>query len=395
MRKIMGGVNVWPPMSVDVERGLVFLPTGSATVDPYGTHRNAPIPYAGAVVAIKGDTGEPVWHYQIVHHDLWDYDLPSQPIAVDIRKDGKTIPVIIQMNKMGLTFVFHRETGEPVFPIEERPVPQSDIPGERSSPTQPFPTAFEPLTITEFNAEDVWGVTPWERESCREKVASYRSDGMFTPPSTKGSVTMPNGYGGVNWGNAAYVPYKNLLIVNATQLASVSYLLPRGDSREVSLTDHSKGSSVGGPLEDTPYAFLQTPILSPIGAPCTPPPWGTMTAIDMGTGKTVWKIPFGAVPVPFASWFSTPEDWGSPLIGGPMATAGGLVFAGASLDATIRAVDMATGEIVWDEDLPAPGNATPMTYEYKGKQYVVIAAGGNAVAGTKLGDSVVAFALDD
>lgn len=394
MRKIMGGVNVWPPMSVDEERGLVFLPTGSATVDPYGVNRKERIPFANAVVALKGDTGEPVWNYQIVHHDLWDRDMPAQPIAVDIQKDGKTVPAVIQNTKMGLIFVFNRETGEPLFPIEERPVPASDIPGEEASPTQPFPAMPKPLVKQGMTADEAWGVTFWDKGKCAEKISTYRSEGVYTPPSVQGSVTLPNGYGGVNWGNAAYDPDSNLLVVTATQIANVSFMIPRDQAGKVSITDHSN-LDVGGPMEGTPYAYRSTPILSPFGSPCTPPPWGNMTAIDMNSGEVVWKIPFGAVPVPWAPSISTPEAWGSPLIGGPMATAGGLVFAGASLDKTFRAVDLKTGEIIWRHDLPAPGNATPMSYSYKGKQYVVIAAGGNSVAGTALGDSVVAFALPE
>lgn len=394
MRKIMGGANVWPPMSVDEERGLVYLPTGSATVDPFGGHRKDNIPYANAVVALDGDTGEPVWNYQIVHHDLWDYDMPAQPIAVDIRQNGKRVPAVIQNTKMGLVFVFNRETGEPLFPIEERPVPQSDIPGEQSSPTQPFPTMPKPLTRLGLKAEDAWGVFFWDEGKCVDKMKPYRSEGLYTPPSLEGSVTLPSGYGGANWGNATYHPEENLLVVATTQIANVATLIPREQAGKIDINDHSN-LNVGGPLEGTPYLYLSAPILSPFGSPCTPPPWGKLTAIDMDSGEVTWSIPFGAVPVPWAPFITTPEFWGSPLIGGPIATAGGLIFAGASLDKTFRAVDLKSGEVVWRNDLPAPGNATPMTYMYKGKQYVVIAAGGNAVAGTELGDAVVAFALAD
>jgi quinoprotein glucose dehydrogenase len=207
-------------------------------------------------------------------------------------------------------------------------------------------------------------------------------------------VALPNAFGGSNWGNATYHPGTNLLIVATSQIASVNVLIPRDDATPGNIKAGASLDS-GGAMKDTPYKYLSTPILSPLGSPCTPPPWGTMTAIDMDNGEVVWKVPFGAVPVPWAPLFSTPEFWGSPLVGGPMSTAGGLMFAGASLDKKFRALDIETGEIVWRADLPAPGNATPMTYSYKGKQYVVIAAGGNAVAGTALSDAVVAFALDD
>ena len=390
LRTRVGGINVWPPMSVDKERGLVFLPTGSATVDPYGVHRTDKLPYANALVAMDAMTGEPLWHFQILRHDLWDYDLPAQPIVVDITRYGKRIEAVIQFTKTGLMFAFHREDGRPVFPIDERPVPASDIPGEASAPTQPHPLVPIPLTRTELVPDDAWGITFWDRGRCRKEIASLRSEGLHTPPSVQGTVQLPSGYGGVNWGNAAYHPGKNWVIVGATQVANVSVLIPRGESGPLSIKDHSN-FDVGGPLEDTPYQYKSRPILSPFGAPCTPPPWGTMTAIDMDTGQFVWQVPFGRVP---KGLFRTPQSWGSPLIGGPIATAGGLIFAGAALDHYFRALDLESGKLLWESNkLPAPASATPMSYMYKGRQYIVVAAGGNAVAGTELSDAVIAYAL--
>jgi quinoprotein glucose dehydrogenase len=392
MRESIGGVNVWPPMAVDEERNLIFVPTGSATVDPYGANRLGEIPYANAVVALDADTGKPRWHYQMIHHDLWDYDLASQPILADIRKDGRTIPVVMQFTKTGLLFVLNRETGEPVFEVEERPVPASDIPGEKASPTQPFPVRPKPLTRTSLSVDEAWGAMFWHRWSCEEKLEGLRNEGMYTPPSVEGSVQLPNGYGGVNWGNASYDPIGNKVIVLATQIANVSTLYPRDDVDAMDIRDHSN-FDVGGPLEGTPYQYRSTPILSSAGSPCTEPPWGTATAIDMDTGEFAWQVPFGRVPY---GWFRTLERWGSPLVGGPISTAGGLMFAGAAMDHRMRALDSTSGELLWEsDDLPAPGNATPMTYMYGGKQYVVIAAGGNAVAGTELSDAVIAFALPD
>lgn len=390
LRQQMGGINVWPPMSVDEDRDLLFLPTGSATVDPYGAHRKELLPYANAVVALRASTGELIWHRQIVHHDLWDNDMPAQPILIDAKVSGNDVPAVIQFTKTGLMFSFNRETGEELFDIEERKVPASDVPGEKAHPTQPFPVKPSPLTIAKLDADNAWGLTFWDRGSCAKKIKTMRSDGLYTPPSLQGTVTLPNGYGGVNWGNAAYDPDRNWMIVNSTQIANVSKLYPREDIADFDITDHSN-FDVGGPLEGTPYQYKSTPILSPFGAPCTPPPWGTVTAIDMNSGEYVWQVPFGRVP---QFGFHTLERWGSPLIGGPIATAGGLIFNGASLDHYFRAMNIDTGEVLWKSNkLRAPANATPMTYMYKGKQYVVVAAGGNAVAGTVLSDYVVAFAL--
>jgi quinoprotein glucose dehydrogenase len=230
----------------------------------------------------------------------------------------------------------------------------------------------------------------WHRWSCEKKLEGLRNEGMYTPPSVQGSVQLPNGYGGVNWGNASYDPVSNQMIVLATQIANVSTLYPRDSSERLDIRDHSN-FDVGGPLEGTPYQYRSTPILSSAESPCTEPPWGTATAIDMDSGEFVWQVPFGRVPY---GWFRTPKRWGSPLVGGPVSTAGGLMFAGAAMDHRMRALNSKTGKLLWESDeLPAPGNATPMTYMYKGKQYVVIAAGGNAVAGTELSDAVIAFAL--
>jgi len=392
LRTTVGGVNVWPPMAVDEERDLVFLPTGSATVDPYGADRLDKIPYANAIVALRGSTGEVVWHYQLVHHDLWDYDLASQPILVDIRRGGRRVPAVLQFVKSGFLFAFHRETGAPLFEIEERPVPASDIPGEQASPTQPFPVRPKQLTRSGLSLDEAWGAVFWHRWSCEKKMKGLRNEGTYTPPSVQGTVQLPNGYGGVNWGNASYDPINNRLIVLATQIANVSRLIPRDDVGTLDIRDHSN-FDVGGPLIGTPYQYKSTPLLSSADSPCTPPPWGTATAIDMDSGEFVWQVPFGRVPY---GWFRTRKSWGSPLIGGPVTTAGGLMFAGASLDPRMRALDAQSGEVLWEsEELPAPGNATPMTFVYKGRQYVVIAAGGNAVAGTELSDAVVAFALPE
>ena len=327
-----------------------------------------------------------------MRHDLWDYDLPSQPMLVDILRDGAVVPAVIQNTKMGFIFAFDRVTGHPLFEIEDRTVPPSDVSGEVASATQPFPVTPGPLSRSNLSADEAFGFTPFDRGNCRAQIQRMRNDGLYTPPSIQGSVQLPNGYGGVNWGNASFDPDRNYLIVGATQVANVSRLIPEGVGEKQSIRDHSN-FDVGGPLEGAPYQYKSQPILSQWGVPCSPPPWGTMTAVDMKTGEFVWRKPFGQVPAfgPFRS----PKAWGSPLVGGPLATGGGVVFMGGALDHFIRAVDIESGKVLWKSRLPAPGNATPMTYEHKGVQYVVIAAGGNAVAGTKLGGAIVAFSLPE
>ena len=391
LRDKMGGMNVWPSMAVDAERDLLFLPTGSATVDPWGANRSESLPFANAIVTLRASSGELVWSRQLVHHDLWDNDMAAQPILIDASVNGVEVPAVIQFTKTGLMFAFNRENGEPLFDIVERPVPASNVPGETAAPTQPFPVKPAPITLDSLNAKNAWGMTFWDKGRCAATLDTMRSEGPYTPPSTEGTVTLPNGYGGVNWGNAAYDPARNWMIVNATQIANVNRLYPREDV-DMDLGDYSQ-FDVGGPLEGTPYEFKSTPILSPLGAPCTPPPWGTVTAIDLDTGDFVWQVPFGRIP---KLGIHTPASWGSPLIGGPVATAGGLIFNGASMDHYFRAMDIDSGDVLWTSGkLRAPALATPMSYMYRGKQYVVVAAGGHAIAGTKLSDSLVAFALPD
>ena len=389
LRAQVGGVNVWAPISIDVKRGLVILATSSPTPDPYGGQRTIPIPYANAVVALNAANGEVVWHFQAVHHDLLDYDLPAQPILNNLQVNGGAIPIVIQITKTGDTFVLHRSDGKSLFQIEERPVPTSDIPGEISALTQPFPTLPEPFARQQLKPEDAWGLTFWDRKRCQESIAALRNEGLFTPPSFQGSVQIPNLSGGGNWGGGAFDPGSNSLIVNATNIAYSTRLYRRNEfnfERKLDLHTHV------GDMVDTPYVWHSAPILSPIGMPCTPPPWGTLTRIDLGTGKLVWQVPLGQVSV---GPFKTLRAWGSPNVGGPIVTAGGLVFIAATMDSKLRAYELASGKVLWSTKLPVPGMATPMTYEAGNprRQYIVIAAGGHAAMGTRLGDALIAFAL--
>lgn len=382
-----GAANVWSTISTDPERGLIFLPTTSPSSDYYGVNRTYDVPLADATVALSAATGKPVWHFQATHHDLFDYDLPGHPLLVTITKDGQKIPVAIQQTKQGRVIVLNRDTGVPVFPIEERPVAQSTIPGEQTSPTQPFPVLPEPFSRQTLTEDDMWGLTPIDRAWCKSHFKEMRYEGAFTPPGEDGSLVFP--FGGGNWGGAAFDQKSNLLIMKGQNLALRVKMIKK--------TGASSGPDdplAGADLSGTPYKIELGLFLSPLGAPCTPPPFGTVTAIDMDSGKVKWQVPLGQ-----AKYFGITAPaflgWGSPNIGGPMVTAGGLVFIGASLDGKIRALDVSSGQELWQHKIAAPGMSIPMTYLSGGKQYVVIAAGGNARVTNDLSDSIMAFALPD
>jgi quinoprotein glucose dehydrogenase len=392
MRDQTGGADVWPPFTVDVERNWVFVPTGSPSPDPYGGNRLDPVPYANALVVLDGATGELVWHRQLVHHDVFDYDLPAQPTLIDIQQGSEVIEAVAQVTKMGTVFVFRRDTGEPVFPIEEIPVPQTDIPEERTSLTQPWPTKPEPFSGQTLTEDDVWGLTFWDRGKCMEEFRGFRYEGVFTPPSIQGSLLYPSTAGGGNWGGVAYDPTRNLLVVKAHNYGFIFRLVPL-------TSEEAKGKpnawSMSREMIGTPYRVEGRRWLSPLGIPCNAPPWGEMTAFDMSTGETVWRVPLGQVSVGPFGVFKTPKAWGSPNIGGPIITGGDLIFIGSTMDSVLRAVDVETGDELWSTDLPAPGMAVPMTYQAgpEGRQFVVIAATGNGIAGTELSDAYVAYAL--
>jgi quinoprotein glucose dehydrogenase len=388
---LLSSPNVWAQMTVDDERDLLFLPTGNPTPDFFGGMRNGSDYYGSSVVALKASTGEVVWHFQTVHHDLWDYDVPCQPTLAHVVRDGKEIPVVIQATKMGLIFVLNRETGEPIFPVEERPVPQTNVPGEYTSPTQPFPVKPAPLIAHKISAEDAWGLTGSMQKEAHDLVAALHNEGIYTPPRVnEGILNLPGSAGGTNWGGVAVDPQKQILVVNASSVAFILKLIPRA---EFDAYAKAHPDSEVTEQDGTPYGIHRDALLSSAGLPCNPPPWGTLAAIDLATGEYRWQIPFGTVrdiaPVPI------PINYGVPNLGGPVITASGVIFIGAALDNYLRAYDIDTGKELWKGRLPAGGQATPMTYRLRNdaKQYVVIAAGGHGNAGTKLGDSLVAYAL--
>jgi quinoprotein glucose dehydrogenase len=379
-----GAGNAWSTLSVDAERDLVFIPTGSASPDYFGGLRRGDNKWANSVVALKASSGEFVWGFQVVHHDLWDYDVASQPTLFSWH-DGT--PAVAITTKMGRVFVLNRLTGAPLLPVEERTAPKSDIPGEEAWPTQPASTIS--LVPEKISAEDAWGKTPEEKQACADKIRGARSEGIFTPPSVKGSIVFPGSVGGVNWGSAAYDPQRHLLVMDTNRLAFFVRLIPRQkyDADIKAATSNDRLHGEWGRQAGTPYAMFRTPLIGPSEtlALCSPPPWGTVAAVDLFTGKKAWDVPLGS--------FVPGMNTGTVTLGGPIVTAGGVVFSAATMDNYIRGFDAESGKEIWKYELPAGGQATPMTYTLNGKQYLVIAAGGHGKLGTKQGDYVVAFTL--
>jgi quinoprotein glucose dehydrogenase len=383
-----GAANAWSIMAVDPERHLVFVPTGSASPDYYGGLRPGDNKWANSVVALRARTGELAWGFQLVHHDLWDYDSASPPLLATLTHNGQKMPVVIQGNKTGFLYVLNRDTGKPVFPVEERPVPQSDVPGETSSPTQPFPTVLPAVAPQQFSADDVWGATPQDRDACRNWIRELRNEGMFTPPSVRGSLAVPGHVGGMNWSGYAFDPEHNLLIVNSNNLPAKVQLIPRPQfndpTQRIEKGDYSDQAG-------SPFGMFRRLLLAPSGLPCGSPPWGLLTAVDLNRGAIQWQVPLGS----FKPGSATAPP-GTVSLGGPIVTAGRLVFIAGTFDPYLRAFDVETGKELWKAQLPASGHATAMTYRVtpSGKQYVVIAAGGHGkIDGEPLGDSLVAFAL--
>ncbi len=391
----LGTPNVWAPMSVDETRGLIFVPTGNAAPDYYHGERRDMNFYGSSVVALRGETGEVVWHFQTVHNDLWDFDVPAQPTLTNVEISGETRAALVQATKMGLLFVLDRETGEPLLEVAERAVPTAGaVPDEVISPTQPFPAT--PILIRDhISPEDAWGVTPWDRGKCRDLISSLRFDGMYTPPSIQGSVMFPGNAGGSNWGGIAVDPKRQVALIRSSDLPWVVRLIPRADFELERAADpnHEYGPQLG-----TPYAMRRDMMVSPIGLPCIAPPWGTLSAVDLRTGEIRWQVPHGSIrdlaPVP------VPLTWGVPGLGGPIVTDTGVVLIAAAMDDYLRAFDVETGEELWKGRLPAGGQATPISYRVEfedgaRRQYVLIAAGGHARAGSRLGDYLVAFAIEE
>ncbi len=390
-----GAANAWGVMSVDPALGAVFVPTGSASPDYYGGERLGSNGFADSLLALDAETGRLRWHQQLIHHDLWDYDLAAQPVLVSLDSSAEPVYAVLQATKSGMLFVFDRDTGKPLDAIVERPVPGSTVPGEQASPTQPFPQTPSLAPHDRIDPRDAWGITFWDRGACRDLLRRYRNEGTYTPPDTRGSISAPGYVGGVDWGGIAFDARRQRVIAAVNHLPAVVRLVPREDLARVRNSPEFANAEVGLQL-GTPYAVLRKPLLSPWGLPCTRPPWGTLVNVDLRGNRVVWEVPLGTTK-DLGPWFAPTRNFGVPGMGGPIVTAGDLVFVAAAMDDFIRAFDSETGRELWKYRLPAGGQATPMTYRAgrDQRQYVVIAAGGHGRLGTRRGDYVIAFALPE
>ena len=388
-----GAGNSWGLMSIDEDNGLVLVPTGSASPDYFGGTRQGSNRFADSLLALDAKTGKLVWHQQLVHHDLWDYDLAAQPVLGDIEVQGVPVPAVIQATKTGMLYIFDRTKGQALFPITEKPVPPSFVAGELASPTQPFSSIPSLVSQRPVDPADAWGVTFWDRGKCRDLLSAHRNEGIFTPPDPHGTILSPGYIGGVNWGGIVFDEQRQRVIAAVNHLPMLVTLVPRAQLQEQMQSGDFPNSEFAKQA-GTPYAARREPLLSPWGLPCTAPPWGTLVSVDLRRDRIVWQVPLGSTEG-VGPWFAPTRDFGMPNMGGPIATAGDLVFVGAAMDSYFRAFDIETGRELWKHRLPAGGQATPMTYRAgrSQRQFIVIAAGGHGVLNTPRGDYVIAFAL--
>jgi len=371
------GANVWSLMSVDSERGLIFLPIGSASYDFYGADRKGLDLFSNCLVALEAATGKLVWYYQMVHHDIWDYDMPAQPVLITVRRNGREIPAVAQVTKMGFVFIFDRLRGKPLFPVEERAVPSSDVPGEEAWPTQPFPVKPPALVRQSFSEADITTVTQESNRYCTQLFHSLEQHGMFTPYGRKMTLVVPGTLGGATWSGGSFDRVSGFLFVNANELGSVGAMEPQPAGAPEQYRRGSKDGEYARFWDEHQW-------------PCQKPPWGTLSAVDVNKGEIAWRVPFGIVD-------DLKGPTGTPNLGGSIVTAGGVVFIGATTDSRFRGFDALTGEQLWVASLEASAHATPITYAGKktGKQFVVIAAGGGGYFRGKVSDTLAAFALPD
>jgi quinoprotein glucose dehydrogenase len=389
MVKNSGTANVWASMSIDSNKGILYLPVSSPSPNFWGGNRLDLAPYATSITAVNVYTGKVLWSQQLVHHDIWDYDTNAAPTLVDIKKDGHTIPALVQTTKQGYLFILNRYTGKPIYPIIEKPVPASDAMGEiasKTQPTVPYPVPVIPdwPGISKLADAVSFGY-------CSKHFSMLTYKGRFTPPSTNGSLVYPGTVGGIEWGGGSVDPHKHIFVVNNSSLAQIQKLIPRKEYDAI--VDRGTGTENSDsyfPMLGAPYAIQLTNFFNPIGMPCWKPPFGSISAYNLDSGQLLWKKPFGQIQ----QWgFYMPKSWGSITIGGPVITASGLIFIGASMDSRVRALDLNTGNVLWQADVAAPAVSIPAVYSYKGKQYVVFTTGGNSILTPKVSDEVIAFAL--
>ncbi len=379
-----GTTNVWSIISVDPELNLVYVPTGNSSPDYYGGDRNGDLDhYSSSIVALNADTGEVVWHFQTVHHDIWDYDIPAQPVLVDLTINGVEERALVQVTKMGMTFVLDRVTGKPLHPVEERPVPQEGaVPGEYLSPTQPFPVKPDPLHKLGITPEDAWGLTFWDEGRCEDLLEELHTGPIYTPPSLAGTVYFPSALGGNNWDTPAVDPDRQIMVASTKHIPISVKLIPRDECPE------NAWQQVG-----SPYCVLIEAVVSPLGAPCSAPPYSTLAGVDLKSGDILWQIPLGTLEE-LAPWpFSLMK--GAVSMGGAMVTRSGLTFIGGTSDRYFRAFNTETGEELWLDKLPTTANSVPMSYTSGGRQFIVIAAGGHWVSDAPAADYLIAYTLEE
>lgn len=389
-----GTPNVWSAMSYDPQLGLIYLPTGNATPDFFGgTRTEQDDKWASSIVAVEATTGRVRWHFQATHHDLWDFDIPAQPLLYDL-PDGKggTQPALAQVTKQGEIFLLNRETGEPISRVEERPVPQGNVPGERYSPTQPFSVDMPSIGNQTLKESDMWGATAFDQLMCRIAFKGMRHEGVYTPPGMDHALQFPGSLGGMNWGSVAVDPTNSYMFVNDMRLGLANYMIPRDQ-----IGAGASGIEMGVvPQVGTPFGAMRQRFLSPAGIPCQAPPFGTMSAIDLKTRKIVWQVPVGTVKDtgPMGIRMGLPIPIGMPTLGASLATQSGLLFFAGTQDFYLRAFDSGTGDEVWKARLPVGSQSGPMTYvsPKTGRQYILLTAGG-ARQSPDRGDYVIAYAL--
>lgn len=386
-----GAANAWAPLTADHSSGLIFVPTSSPSPDFFGGERLGDNLYSNSIVALDGATGEIVWFQQLVHHDVWDYDLPAQPTLTTIKRGSESHAAVVVVTKTGMLFAFDRDTGKPIYEIEEKAVPQSKVPGEVTSPTQPFSTIAALANQSPVTTKDAFGVIFFDKLSCRRQIRKFESNGIFTPPSLEGIIMRPGYAGGSNWGGVAIDPDRQIAVTNVNEIPALVRLVPRADLGRLKAEGKLKGWQITA-QRGTPYYLARRIFLSPLNLPCTKPPWGELVAVDLRSGKILWEENLGTIK-DLAPKVVPNFKWGVPNLGGAILTGSGLLVIGAAAEHKLRIYQTETGQELWSAKLPAAAMSTPMSYELNGKQYIAVVAGGNDALNMKRGDYVIVYGL--